>query len=145
MAKKSLRVASLIGNMRIFVLKSKTLYMDIEQAREYCLSLPHVTEDFPFDETTLAFRIGGKIFAMMDLEDTEWFVLKCEPERALELRERYPEISAAWHMNKKHWNQLNLFGSLADTLVQELIRHSYNEVVKKMPKKLKSEQNIKTL
>ena len=119
--------------------------MNIEEARDYCLSLPLVTEDFPFDETTLVFRIGGKIFAMMDLENTEWFVLKCFPEYALELRERYPEIAPAWHMNKKHWNQLNLFGSLPDKLVQLLIRHSYNEVVKKMPRKLKTEANIHPL
>ncbi len=119
--------------------------MDIESAREYCLALPQATEDFPFDETTLVFRIGGKIFAMMDLENTEWFVLKCQPEYAIELREHYPEITAAWHMNKKHWNQLNLFGNLPDNLVQSLIRHSYNEVVKKMPRKLKSEKDISVL
>ena len=119
--------------------------MDIESAREYCLALPQATEDFPFDETTLVFRIGGKIFAMMDLENTEWFVLKCQPEYAIELREYYPEITAAWHMNKKHWNQLNLFGNLPDNLVQSLIQHSYNEVVKKMPRKLKSEKDISVL
>ena len=109
--------------------------MNIESAREYCLSLPQVTEDFPFDETTLVFRIGGKIFAMLDLENTEWFVLKCQPEYAIELRERYPDIAPAWHMNKKHWNQLNLYGNLPDDLVQSLIQHSYDEVVKKMSKK----------
>ena len=109
--------------------------MNIESAREYCLSLPQVTEDFPFDETTLVFRIGGKIFAMLDLENTEWFVLKCQPEYAIELRERYPDIAPAWHMNKKHWNQLNLYGNLPDDLVQTLIQHSYDEVVKKMSKK----------
>lgn len=109
--------------------------MNIESAREYCLSLPQVTEDFPFDETTLVFRIGGKIFAMLDLENTEWFVLKCQPEYAIELRERYPDIAPAWHMNKKHWNQLNLYGNLPDDLVQVLIQHSYDEVVKKMSKK----------
>lgn len=119
--------------------------MNIERARVYCLSLPQVTEDFPFDETTLVFRIGGKIFAMLDLENTEWFVLKCQPEYAIELRERYPEIAPAWHMNKKYWNQLNLFGDLPDTLIQSLICHSYNEVVKKMPKKLKSEKGISVL
>ena len=119
--------------------------MNIEDARNYCISLPLVTEDFPFDETTLVFRIGGKIFAMMDLENTEWFVLKCFPDYALELRERYPEIAPAWHMNKKHWNQLNLFGSLPDNLVQSLIRHSYNEVVKKIPRKQKFEANIHPL
>jgi predicted DNA-binding protein (MmcQ/YjbR family) len=109
--------------------------MNIESAREYCLSLPQVTEDFPFDETTLVFRIGRKIFAMLDLENTEWFVLKCQPEYAIELRERYPDIAPAWHMNKKHWNQLNLYGNLPDDLVQALIQHSYDEVVKKMSKK----------
>lgn len=116
--------------------------MNIEGVREYCLSLPQVTEDFPFDETTLVFRIEQKIFAMVDLEDTQWFVLKCEPEYALELRERHPEISGAWHMNKKYWNQLNLFGQLRDELVKYLIRHSYNEVVKKLPRKVKEEKNI---
>ena len=115
--------------------------MNIESVRNYCLSLPHATEDFPFDETTLAFRIGGKIFAMIDLENAEWFVLKCEPDYAIELRDRYSEITGAWHMNKKHWNQLNLFGSLTDALICELICHSYNEVVKKMPRKLKIEKD----
>lgn len=119
--------------------------MDIETVRDYCLSLPLVTEDFPFDETTLVFRIGGKIFAMMDLERTECFVLKCAPEYAIELRERYPEIAPAWHMNKKHWNQLNLFGSLPDELVCSLICHSYNEVVKKMPKRVRMEAGIQFL
>ena len=119
--------------------------MNIEEVREYCLSLPQATEDFPFDETTLAFRIGQKIFAMVDLENTQWFVLKCEPEYALDLRERHPEISGAWHMNKKYWNQLNLFGTLSDELVKHLIRHSYNEVVKKLPRKVKDEKNIKLL
>ena len=77
--------------------------MNIETVREYCLSLPQVTEDFPFDESTLAFRIERKIFAMIDLENTEWFVLKCEPEYAIDLRDKYTEISGAWHMNKKYW------------------------------------------
>ena len=116
--------------------------MNIEKVRDYCLSLPQVTEDFPFDETTLVFRIEQKIFAMVDLKDTQWFVLKCEPEYALELRERHPEINGAWHMNKKYWNQLNLFGQLRDELVKYLIRHSYNEVVKKLPRKVKEEKNI---
>lgn len=78
--------------------------MNIESIRDYCLSLPFVTEDFPFDETTLVFRIMGKIFAMTDLENIDWFVLKCDPERALDLRDKYSEITGAWHMNKKYWN-----------------------------------------
>ena len=107
--------------------------MNIEEVREYCLSLPQVTEDFPFDETTLAFRIERKIFAMIDLENTQWFVLKCEPTYALELRERHPEINGAWHMNKKYWNQLDLFGTLRDDLI------------KKLPHKVKEEKNIRPL
>ena len=113
--------------------------MNIETVREYCLSLPMATEDFPFDETTLAFRIKGKIFAMVDLENTEWFVVKCDPDYALDLRDEYDDIAPAWHMNKKYWNQLNLFGSLHDDLVKSLIRHSYNEVVKKLPRKVRTE------
>ena len=119
--------------------------MNIEEVRDYCLSLPHTTEDFPFDETTLAFRIEGKIFAMIDLENTQWFVLKCEPEYAIELRDKYPEISGAWHMNKKYWNQLNLFGTLHNELIKNLICHSYNEVIKKLPHKVKDEKNINLL
>ena len=116
--------------------------MNIESVREYCLSLPQTTEDFPFDESTLAFRIEGKIFAMVDLDKTEWFVLKCNPERALELRDRYMDISPAWHMNKKYWNQLNLYGALPDKLIRTLICHSYNEVVKKIPKRVIAEKGI---
>ena len=116
--------------------------MNIESVREYCLSLPLATEDFPFDETTLAFRIGGRIFAMLDLERTEWFVLKCQPDYAIELRDRHPEITGAWHMNKKHWNQLLLEGNLTDDLVKSLIRHSYNEVVKKIPRRTREEPHI---
>ena len=113
--------------------------MNPETIREYCLSLPHAEEYFPFDETTLAFKVKGKIFAMIDLEDTTWFVLKCNPDRAIALRDEYCDIQGAWHMNKRHWNQLNLFGTLPEELIPQLIRHSYAEVVKKLPKKIKQQ------
>lgn len=119
--------------MHTFVTGLRDRLMDVESVRDYCLSLPLVTEDFPFDETTLAFRVLGRIFAMIDLEDTAWFVLKCQPDYAIRLRETHPDITPAWHMNKRHWNQLNLFGTLADELVCHLIRHSYAQVVAKMP------------
>lgn len=106
--------------------------MNVEEIRNYCLSLPLVTEDFPFDETTLVFRVLGKIFAMIDLEDTQWFVLKCDPELALDLRDRHPEIKGAWHMNKKYWNQVDIFGALPSVQIVQMIDHSYSEVVKKM-------------
>ena len=113
--------------------------MNVESLREYCLSLPLATEDFPFDETTLVFRVVGKIFAMLDLERTKIISLKCNPDYALQLREEHPEISGAWHMNKKYWNQVNLSGHLEDELVQGLVRHSYAEVMKKLTRKERAE------
>ena len=113
--------------------------MNVESLREYCLSLPLATEDFPFDETTLVFRVVGKIFAMLDLERTDVVSLKCNPDYALQLREEHPEISGAWHMNKKYWNQVNLSGHLEDEFVQGLVRHSYAEVVKKLTRKERAE------
>ena len=116
--------------------------MDVESIRGYCLSLPLTDEHFPFDETTLAFRVMGKIFAMIDLEDTEWFVLKCDPDYAIELRDKYDSICGAWHMNKRYWNQLSIQSALRDELVRHLIRHSYDEVVKKMPKRVRVDNPI---
>ncbi|PWL82308.1 MAG: hypothetical protein DBY24_03160 [Prevotellaceae bacterium] len=113
--------------------------MNVESLREYCLSLPLATEDFPFDETTLVFRVVGKIFAMLYLERPDVVSLKCNPDYALQLREEHPEISGAWHMNKKYWNQVNLSGHLEDELVQGLVRHSYAEVVKKLTRKERAE------
>lgn len=109
--------------------------MNIETARDYCLSLPLATEDFPFDETTLVFRVSGKIFACIDLERPQLLTMKCDAERALELRELHPEIEAAWHWNKKYWNQVALDGLLADDFICRLLRHSYVEVVKKLRKR----------
>lgn len=111
--------------------------MNIEQVREYCLSLPCASEYFPFDEEVLAFRVLDKIFAMINLSDTKWFVLKCQPDCAIALRDAYSEIEPAWHMNKKHWNQVDLFGTLEDELIRELIRHSYSQVVAKFPRRKK--------
>ena len=113
--------------------------MNIETIREYCLSLPQATEDFPFDETTLVFRVLGKIFACLDLERSEWLTLKCNADYAIELRESHSEIEPAWHWNKKYWNQVNLNGMLEDDMIKGLVRHSYNEVVKKLNKQDKLE------
>lgn len=117
--------------------------MNVESIREYCLSLPLATEDVPFDFNNyggiVGFRVLGKIFAMIDLDNTEWFVLKCDPDYALDLRDQYSEITPAWHMNKKYWNQVNMFGNLPDELITRLIRHSYAQVVNKMTNKTKLE------
>ena len=110
--------------------------MNIEDARIYCLGKQGATEDFPFDETTLVFRVENKIFAITDLDNTEWFCVKCDADRAFELRDSYPQIAPAWHMNKKYWNQMDI-ERLPDSLVCELIDHSYDEVLKKLPKKIR--------
>ncbi|RMG79737.1 MAG: MmcQ/YjbR family DNA-binding protein [Bacteroidetes bacterium] len=83
--------------------------MNLEKIREYCLAKKGVEESFPFDETTLVFKVMGKIFALIDIEERRSINLKCEPELALELRARYPDmVLPGWHMNKKHWNRYTL-------------------------------------
>lgn len=104
--------------------------MNIEQLRDYCMSLQGVTEHFPFDETTLVFKTEGKIFLLTDLEGPFSVNLKCNPERALELREHYPCVKPGYHMNKKHWNTIDIDGSVSDKLIVEWIDHSYGLVAK---------------
>lgn len=114
----------------------------IDFVREYCLSLKGVTEDFPFDETTLCFRVGSKIFAIMGIDKKPVSVnLKCEPEKALELREEYDYIIPGFHMNKKHWNTVIAESEISDDLLQELIDESYKLIFDKLPKKLKMQIN----
>ncbi len=115
--------------------------MDIETARLYCLSLPCTTEDTPFGPDDLAIRVMGKIFAFFDLERPNMMVLKCEQNRAEELRDIYEAIEPAWHWNKKYWNQIWFDKDVNSELLEELILHSYHEVVRKFPKKLKEEYN----
>lgn len=113
--------------------------MDIERFREICLSLPEATEDMPFDETVVVFRLKEKIFGCIALDKPEMGILKCDPELAIELRERYPAIQPAYHWSKKYWNQILFDGSVSDDMIADLARHSYNEVNKKLPKKLRVE------
>jgi len=105
--------------------------MNIEEFTEYCMSKPGATEEFPFDETTLVFKVMGKMFALTNLEGDWSLSLKCDPERAIELREQYPAIQPAYHMNKTHWNSVYMDGSLSRNLVLELVDHSYQLVVDK--------------
>lgn len=109
--------------------------MDIETAREYCLSLPYATEDTAFGDDYLLFRVCDKIFACLNFHHNDLIVLKCDPEYARELRDSYAEVTPAWHWNKKYWNQVSLCGLLTDDLILSLIRHSYAEVVKKLPRR----------
>lgn len=108
--------------------------MYIDEITEYCLSKPETKEDFPFDKQTLVFKVCGKMFALMDIDSPTSINLKCEPEYAIELREHHPEITAGYHMSKKHWNTVSLTGKLTNDFVKELITHSYLEVVKGLKK-----------
>ena len=109
--------------------------MNIEEFREYCLSKKDVTECFPFDEQTLVFKVKGKMFALTDTEGEFTINLKCDPEKAIDLREHYPCVLPGYHMDKKHWNTVVIDGSVADNLLQEWISDSYNLVLNKIKKK----------
>lgn len=117
------------------------LIMNIEELREYCLSKSNTTESFPFDLETLVFKVNGKIFALTSLDTAELTInLKCDPERAVELREQYSCIIPGYHMNKIHWNTVIINGILSDQQIRELIDHSYELVslglrVKRSPNK----------
>tara|TARA_B100000949_G_C14219523_1_gene423922 strand:+ start:244 stop:618 length:375 start_codon:yes stop_codon:yes gene_type:complete len=119
--------------------------LDIIQLREYCLSFKGATEDFPFDEDTLVFKVMGKMFALVGLEKWEMgnpaINLKCDSEKAIELREKYPEeIYAGYHMSKKHWNTVVINGSqLTEKQIKHFINHSYELVISKLSKKIKEE------
>jgi predicted DNA-binding protein (MmcQ/YjbR family) len=113
--------------------------MNIEELREYCLSKNGVTESFPFDETTLVFKVMGRMFVLTDLVDTLSINLKCDPERAIELREHYPCVTPGYHMNKKYWNTVIIDGTMSDDQLRALIDHSYDLIVSSLPKKLKDE------
>jgi predicted DNA-binding protein (MmcQ/YjbR family) len=109
--------------------------MFIDELRTYCLSKPHTEECLPFDEDTLVFKVAGKMFALISISEPETVNLKCEPERAIALREQYAEIVPGWHMNKSNWNTVSLMGSLGDAFICELIDHSYAEVLKGFSRK----------
>ncbi|MGN6181565.1 MAG: MmcQ/YjbR family DNA-binding protein [Mucilaginibacter sp.] len=113
--------------------------MNIEELRDHCLQLHGVTEDFPFGEDTLVFRVAGKIFLLIGLAEANRFNVKCNPELAAELRERYNEVKPGYHMNKKHWNTVYMDGLLTDKQLCEMINHSYNLIFKSLPKKVQEE------
>ena len=108
--------------------------MNIEELRAYCLSLKGVTEDFPFDENTLVFKVVGKMFCLTDLEGDFTINVKNEPEKNIELREEYQAIKPGYHMNKAHWNTIEINGSIPDDVIKNLIDESYDLVVMKLTK-----------
>ncbi len=109
--------------------------MNIEEFRMYCLGKKAVTESFPFDETTLVFKVMGKMFALTDTEDEFKLNLKSDPEKAIRLREKYPDcVFPGYHMNKKHWNTILVDGTIPYKLLYEWIDESYDLIVQSLPK-----------
>jgi predicted DNA-binding protein (MmcQ/YjbR family) len=108
--------------------------MNVEEFRDFCLSLPAVTEGFPFGGGTLVFKVMDKMFALCDVDQFVSINLKCDPETAVSLRERYASVTPGYHMNKKYWNTLAVAGELSPQELRHWIRHSYDQVVQGLPK-----------
>lgn len=120
--------------------------MNIQQLYEFCLSKKGVTEHFPFDDDTLVFKVGGKMFCLTSLSDwekgTPSLNLKCNPEFALELRAEYEAIEPGYHMSKVHWNTVRFNYDVSDKLIYELINHSYELVFKCLTKKIREQTQL---
>jgi predicted DNA-binding protein (MmcQ/YjbR family) len=113
--------------------------MDILEYREYALSLAGATECTPFDDDTLVIKVQGRMFTYAPMADFGWFNVKCDPDRAVELRERYADVLPGFHANKVHWNTVRTDGNLSDDFLRGQIRHSYDLVVTKLPRTAKEE------
>lgn len=111
--------------------------MNIEEIRTYCLSKEKSSESFPFDDVTLVFKVANKMFALLSLDGELTISLKCDPELAIELREKYHAVQAAYHMNKKHWNSVKVKLINDRTLITKWIDHSYELALNSLPKYLK--------
>lgn len=116
--------------------------MNIEQIRDYALQKQAVRECLPFDAYNLVFKCYDKMFLLLPLDDPYHISLKCDPERAIELREQYEGIEGAFHFNKKYWNRVYLTKDLPEALIYELIDHSYDEVVKKISLKKRNDYSL---
>ena len=114
--------------------------MNLEQLHEFCMSLPGATETFPFDEVTLVYKVMNKMYGLIPLDNpVPQISVKCDPDRAIILREKYTCIVPAWHFNQKHWNTIIMDPGISEKEVKELIVHSYELVVSGLPKKLKED------
>jgi predicted DNA-binding protein (MmcQ/YjbR family) len=109
--------------------------MNVEEIRDYCLNKARATESFPFGESTLVFKVDGKMFALISLDYPLSVNLKCDPEKAIELREHHAAIIPGFHMNKRHWNTIDVENLNDDRLLKSLINHSFDLVCKKGPSK----------
>ena len=131
-----------IARKRVILKTKKTAgkVMNIESLRTYCLKKKGVTEEFPFGPDTLVFKVKGKVFLLTSLDsETFRFNVKCDPDKAIELRERYDAVQPGYHMNKKHWNTVIVDGRLSLQLLREMIDDSYELVVQSLPKKTREE------
>jgi predicted DNA-binding protein (MmcQ/YjbR family) len=108
--------------------------MNIEDFRNFCLSLPGTTEGFPFGGDVLVFKVAEKMYALARVDDFQSISLKCDPALAQDLRERYPSVTPGYHLNKKHWNSIAIPGELSQDELRHWIRHSYQLVVTTLPK-----------
>ena len=109
--------------------------MDLAEFREYCLTKPSATEGTPFGPDVLVFKVSGKMFALAALDEVPTTVnLKCDPDLALDLRDRYEQVRPGYHMNKKHWNTVEIESNIPDAELRKMIDHSYELVIKKLPK-----------
>ena len=116
--------------------------MNIEDLQEYCLKKPLVTQELPFDEVTLVFKVAGKMFALTSLEGDFAINLKCDPENAVLLREQYDNIKPAFHMNKTHWITVAIDGTIGTNKILAWINDSYDLVIAKIPKKTRNELGL---
>jgi len=114
--------------------------MDIESLREYCLKKPAVEETFPFGPETLVYKVGGKIFLITSLDSESFrFSVKCDPEKVIELRERYECVQPGYHLNKKHWNTILVDGTVSNSILKEWIDDSYHLIVESLPAKAREQ------
>ncbi|MDH6356679.1 MmcQ/YjbR family DNA-binding protein [Parabacteroides sp. PF5-9] len=117
--------------------------MNIEEIRAYCLALKNTTESFPFDDQSLVFKVDEKMYLLLPLEAVDPSItVKCEPEKAEELRARYNAVEPAYHFNKKHWNSILLNSDMTNQEIKTWIDHSYWEVIRKLPKKKQQEYGL---
>jgi predicted DNA-binding protein (MmcQ/YjbR family) len=113
--------------------------MNFEDIYSHCITKPFVQEDYPFDKSTLVFKIGGKIFLLIDSYNPVSVNVKCDPERGLELREQYEGITPGYHMNKKHWITINLNSGIPSSVILDCINQSYNLVYNSLSKKQRAQ------
>jgi len=117
--------------------------MNAEDIRDYCLSLKDVTESFPFDDESLVFKVENKMFLLISLDAAELNIaVKCNPEQAESLRDRYSAVTPAYHFNKKYWNNIYLDRDMPADEIKYWIEHSYKEVIRKLPKRIREQYDV---